>query len=417
MSLKCPNCGGQVAYNPQQEKIICEFCRWETAEEGFNALEGREEYDKENNKEDAEPTVLRRRAEKQNSEPVQDADDFDEWMETNIYHCRTCGAELMLTGTEASTFCSFCGASTIVFERVSKEVRPKWIIPFKLTREQTLESIKEHFAKGEYIPSKIKKLTVDKVHAIYMPYWLFDTYIRRSMVVEARTHDDGTFEYIRDASYRFKKMTLDASLRLNNEMSRRLEPFRMDELVEFDVAYLSGYYADRYDVPKEALKTANVRRCRDYLDDAILDSCERVNRKAVGTLSNYIMKDVHEEYQVEKAEYALLPAYFVNIKYDTGREAVIVNGQTGKVVANLPYEKKLIVKKFLKNLLIACPVFMLASYGILSLGLYPAFLIPAAITGFMVMGGVSGYKKYKLGKYRMSTSNMRSFINDREDII
>lgn len=66
--------------------------------------------------------------------------------------------------------------------------------------------------------------------------------------------------------------------------------------------------------------------------------------------------------------------------------------------------------------MIACPVFMLATYGILSLGMYPAFLILAAITGFMVAGGVSGYKKYKLGKYRMSTSSMTSYINDREDM-
>ena len=132
-------------------------------------------------------------------------------------------------------------------------------------------------------------------------------------------------------------------------------------------------------------------------------------------MSNYTKKDVHEEYRIEHAEYALLPAYFVNLKYDTGRELVMVNGQTGKVVANLPYEKKQIVKKFLKNALIACPIFMLLTYGILSLTMYPAFLILAAFTGFMVAGGVSGYRKYKLGKYRMSASSMTSYSNDREE--
>ncbi len=416
MSLVCPNCVGRVMYDPSREKMVCLSCGWEATKEEFSKLEGRKEYDKENEKEDAVPIILRRREKLPDPQPVQDADDFDEVMETNIYHCKTCGAELMLTGTEASTFCSFCGASTIVFERVSKEARPKWIIPFKLTQEQALSSIKKHFAQGDYIPSKIKELTVDKVHAIYMPYWLFDTYIRRAMVVEASTHDDGTFQYVRDASCHFKKMTLDASLRLNNEMSRRLEPFDTDELAEFDVAYLSGYYADRYDVPKEALKSAAVRRCRDYLDDAILDSCPRVNKVTIGALSNYTKKDVHEDYQIERVEYALLPAYFVNIKYEMGREMVMVNGQTGKVVANLPFEKKQIVKKFLKNSLIACPIFMVVTYGILSLGMYPAFLILAAITGFMVAGGVSGYNKYKLGKYRMSTSNMTSYINEREDM-
>ncbi len=415
MSLVCPNCVGQVMYDPRREKMVCLSCGWEVTKEEFSKLEGRQEYDKEKEKEDAVPLYLHNRVIQPEAEPEQMADELEELMETNIYHCKTCGAELMLTGTEASTFCSFCGASSIVFERVSKEARPKKIIPFKLTREQALDSIKEHFSKGDYIPSKIRELTVDKLHAIYMPYWLFDTYMRRAMVVETHTHDDGTFEYIRDVYCRFK-MTLDASMQLNNELSRRLEPFHTEEMVEFDVAYLSGYYADRYDVPMEALKNANAQRCRDYLDDVILDSCDRVNKRTVGSLSNYTMKDIHEEYKVEKVEYALFPAYFVNLKYDTGRETVIVNGQTGKVVANLPYEKKQMGKKFLKNALIACPAFMLATYVILSLGMYPAFLILAAITGFMVAGGVSGYKEYKLGKYRMSTSNMTSYINNREEI-
>lgn len=410
MSLVCPNCGGWVVYNPQSETVVCEFCGWETAQNDFSGLEGRREYDKEN----AESTIDSEREIQSNPEPVQCTDDFEEFMEAKIYHCKSCGAELMLTGTEASTFCGFCGASAIVFEHVSKEIRPKWIIPFKLTPEEALDSIKEHFSKGEYIPSKIRELTVDKVYGIYMPYWLFDTFIRRSMIVETCTHKGGTFQYIRDASCCYKKVTLDASLRLNNEMSRRLEPFRTDELVAFDVAYLSGYYADRFDVTKEALKKANVCRCRDYLDAAILDTCPYVNKKTVWKLSNYQKKDIHEEYEILNAEYVLLPAYFVNIKYDTGRETVIVNGQTGKVVANLPYEKKQIVKKFIKNALITCPIFMLLTYGILSLKVYPVFLILAAITGFVAVGGISDYKKYKLGKSRMSALSMKSYINDRE---
>jgi len=94
----------------------------------------------------------------------------------------------------------------------------------------------------------------------------------------------------------------------------------------------------------------------------------------------------------------------------------MVNGQTGKVVADLPVEKKRIVKKFIKNSLIACPIFMLVTYGILGLNMYPAFLILAAFTGFMVAGGVSGYKKYKLGRHRMASSRMISYTNDREDM-
>ena len=52
MSLKCPNCGGQVAYDPQLRKVVCDFCRWETAEGDFSELEGRQAYEEEKEKEE-----------------------------------------------------------------------------------------------------------------------------------------------------------------------------------------------------------------------------------------------------------------------------------------------------------------------------------------------------------------------------
>ena len=413
MSLKCPNCGGQVVYDPKQAKIVCKFCKGKTAAEDFLKLAGREAYDRENVQPEnvwESPYASTPEAKPESaSEPSQ-----DEFMETNIYHCRSCGADLMITGTEASTFCSYCGSPTIVFDRVSKELRPKWIIPFKLTESEALESIRKRFKKGSYIPKKIKNLTVDKVHAIYMPYWLFNTYMRRGMIVDARTDNDGIFKYTRDASCHYENMTLDASMRLNNEMSRRLEPFHMNELVEFDVAYLSGFYADKYDVEKEALINANLERCRAYLDDAILDSCPRVNKVTIGKIRNYEKKNIREEYQIENIDYALLPAYFVNVKYDTGNQLVIVNGQTGKVVGNLPFEKERFIQKFIINSLIACPILMAVSY----FGLFvpQVFMIPAAITAIMVYNGIKAYKNYKQGLYRLSASSMTSYVNNREDI-
>ena len=417
MSLKCPNCGGQVVYDPKQAKIVCKFCEGKTATEDFSKLAGREAYDREN----VQPENVWEATYAPQPEPVQKAQpesqpesSQDEFMETNIYHCRSCGADLMITGTEASTFCSYCGSPTIVFDRVSKELRPKWIIPFKLTESEALESIRKRFKKGSYIPKKIKNLTVDKVHAIYMPYWLFNTYMRRGMIVDARTDNDGIFKYTRDASCHYENMTLDASMRLNNEMSRRLEPFHMNELVEFDVAYLSGFYADKYDVEKEALINANLERCRAYLDDAILDSCPRVNKVTIGKIRNYEKKNIREEYQIENIDYALLPAYFVNVKYDTGNQLVIVNGQTGKVVGNLPFEKERFIQKFIINSLIACPILMAVSY----FGLFvpQVFMIPAAITAIMVYNGIKAYKNYKQGLYRLSASSMTSYVNNREDI-
>ena len=352
--------------------------------------------------------------------PIYAAD--EEYMEMNLYHCSSCGADLMVGGTQASTFCSYCGAPSIVFERVSKEVRPKKIIPFKLTEDQALKCIRDRFEDGGYIPKSIRELSVDKVRAIYIPYWLYSSYIRRKMTIHVTTDDDGSYDYYRDASCNYERITMDASLKLNNEMSRRLEPFYMNELEDFDVAYLSGFYADTYDVPKDAVASEVRERCGKFLDKYILQTCHHVNyneqmEKLYG-FKNYKKQDIQEEYRVNGIEYALLPAYFVNLKYENGRQLVIVNGQTGKVIGNLPAEKGQIGRRFIKNAILTCIAFMFVSTLAFYSGGNLFMLLPILmlIDVFAVAGGLITYNKYKRGMQRLSSANMSSYVNKRGDL-
>ena len=60
-------------------------------------------------------------------------------------------------------------------------------------------------------------------------------------------------------------MTLDASERLNDNSSQRLEPYFMNDLKTFDPAYLSGFYSDRYDVgTDETDSIAFCNKAKDY---------------------------------------------------------------------------------------------------------------------------------------------------------
>lgn len=414
MNINCPNCAGQVSYDPVEGVMVCESCGMKISSEDFASLAGREKYDSENTtSETPSPASSPIAWDKPPAEPVPYTRRDSEYMDIQVHVCNACGAELMINETEAATFCSYCGSSAIVFDRISKEEKPKWIIPFKLNRELALEAIRRHFTERDYIPSKIKALTLDKIHAIYIPYWLFTTNLRRELIVKGCGHD-GTFQYDKDASCTYSNLTMDASRKLKDGIAKRLEPFHMNELIPFDIAYLSGYYADAYDVPVAELEKANLERCRAFIDDAIIRACPSANQ--FNGIKNFETHFVRETHVTEKAEYALLPAYFVNLKYDTGRELVVVNGQTGKVVGNLPYEKEKIVRKMIKNSLIACPIFIaLFCVFFLIPDLLPfSFLVPV-FTFFMVLGGVLEFRKHKHGTKQLTSSSMRSYVNDRED--
>ena len=210
MILYCANCGKALVYNPAKNKMECPSC---------GSLF------------DAERTP----------EP-------EDTMECNIYTCTACGAELAINGVESSTFCAYCGQPTIIFSRVSSEIKPKYILPFSVTKDQAVIAIRQKLKKGFFISNEIKNFDVERVRGIYIPYWLFDIHYEDKVYLSG-TKGSGDNEhdvfFYREADCNFKQLTLDASGKLADESSQRLEPYDTHALQPFDISYLSGFYADR----------------------------------------------------------------------------------------------------------------------------------------------------------------------------
>ena len=387
MNMKCPNCGGPLVYDVETDSMKCEHCS--------------KRSDKSVTSQFTKAFLSRR-----------------ESMEVRIYHCSSCGADLMVGDTQASTFCSYCGAPSIVYDRVSKEEKPDKIIPFKLTERQALACIQDRFGYGSYIPPQIRKLTPEKIHAIYIPYWLFTSHIQENAVIKVRT-DNGYYTCYKNAECTYHNMPFDAAFRLNNDLASRLEPFYMQELEDFDIAYLSGFYADHYDVSAQATQKRAEQRSKALIKDAILRECpmdEAPLNLQFGEMGTYEFLEDEDEYTLQDIKYAFLPAYFVNLEYKQGRQLVIVNGQTGKVVGNLPLEKEQFIRKFAKNAVISCTIFSLLSILFFYVpALIPAFIIPLAVVIWMLYSGIRSYNLYKLGMLQMSSHLMQTYSNREED--
>ena len=67
---------------------------------------------------------------------VKGGTDSEEFMDCYVYSCGSCGGEVIINGSEASTKCIYCGNSTVIFNRISRQKRPKYIIPFIITKEE-----------------------------------------------------------------------------------------------------------------------------------------------------------------------------------------------------------------------------------------------------------------------------------------
>ncbi len=259
MIYKCPNCDAALTYNPSLHMMECDSCAsfYEPEQVSYREEEVREEY--EIKEDDAEAFLL---------ENVYAED--EEYMQLKIYRCSACGAELAVNDTEVSSFCAFCGQPTVIYDRVSKQRKPTYIIPFEYSKEQAVTIVRNRLRRtGGYVPKEIQNLDVlDKIRGIYVPYFLFHAEYYDIQEIQGQkdgASDSATFQL--EAKCEFRQLPCDASSRIDDEISQRIEPFNMNGLKRFDPSYLSGFYADSFDLTAKQLTNVVKRRCEELFDD------------------------------------------------------------------------------------------------------------------------------------------------------
>ncbi len=278
-----------------------------------------------------------------------------ETMELKIYTCTSCGAELAVNDAEVSTWCSYCGQPAVVYSRVSEEQKPKYILPFKVTQEEAIQAVRQSAPKKWFLPDSIKNFEADKIRGIYVPYYLFDVYYNDYQNISIDTSNGKgeakTRPYSLLAECDFEQISCDASKHLPDESSQRLEPYNFYYLKEFHAAYLSGFYADRSDILPEQLHDVLLERCKEIYNAEVLRIYKR---------SSIVACD--PRYKIKKAEYAMLPVWFMTFRYNNKPYTVMVNGQTGKVVGSVPVSKAKLTGLYWGAMFLAFILFFLPWY-------------------------------------------------------
>jgi len=393
MICKCPKCDGALEYNPISDKMDCPFCgtafdmmeimavQKQTDHRNGNVYQpfGAESTNNINNNNisntnaygggwESNPYAQRMEDPNEGLHTLDRPDEIakevenklhdvavetSETMEGNVYTCTSCGAELFINGVETATYCAYCGQPTVVFSRVSEELRPERIIPFSIQKEQAVAVIRERLSHGFFVPKAIKNFEVERVRGIYIPYFLFDAYyydyqkLKGTVKYEESSRNE---TFIREAECDFRNLTCDASRMLNDETSQRLEPYDLNALRSFEIGYLSGFYADRYDMNEKTLKNVVRVRCKELFDKEMMLDLMAENPQILSS---------HPKFQLRKAQYVLLPAWFMTFRYKNEPYTILVNGQTGKVVGAVPFTKDKLIVLFIAIAVLASIVFTL----------------------------------------------------------
>ena len=264
--------------------------------------------------------------------------DSDNKMDCRVYICDHCGGEIIFNGTEGSGNCVYCGNPSVVFSRISKTMRPDGIIPFSISEEDAVRSLRESLSKRPFVPSKIKNINVEYVRGIYIPYWISGCTIKGSAVATGTVRvgkRSRTVYYGRAGRMRISGLPIDASTMLPDEISSKLEPFGNEEIRKFNDNYLMGFYSDMSDIRYRDLRKAVNRRADLYFRQEVKKSVH-----TTGTVGIHSMEAINT-LDYDNLKYVLMPAWFVTYTYKDRNCTILINGQTGKTVCGIPWNKPL----------------------------------------------------------------------------
>lgn len=396
MATLCRNCGGTLVYSPSKKMMECKMC---------GGTFRPEEVDSHDRKHLEDVDAI-------SQAKIFGTRDKASY-ECRIYTCSHCGGDIVINGTEASTFCVYCGNPTVVFKRVAKQMRPDGIVPFSITEEEAKKLIRFHLSKGAFIPSEIKHQKVESVRGIYIPYWVVncdfnDAILFKGYVKQGKGRRATYFG--RSGSCQLENLPCDASLRLNDNISKRLEPYYYDDVKDFDEDYLSGFYSDTSDMSPADLRAAVLKRGDEMFRGELIRTVSASN---VSVEKSVPSVNIHPD-----AIYLMLPAWFYTFKYKDKPITILVNGQTGKTVGTLPFNKTKISVLSAALFLIIAALFYIPM-AVMPLALY-MFSIEYIVMGQMLLIGlliplsISMVKKFRANMIDTQSSSTFLYAKKRQ---
>ena len=110
-----------------------------------------------------------------------------------------------------------------------------------------------------------------------------------------------------------------------------IEPFDYSGLMPFSTAYLPGYLADKYDVTAQESAERADKRCRTSAVDVLQNDVNGYTTVRPGSSEVYLTRG--------KVHYVLLPVWTLRTKWKDKEYRFMMNGQTGKLVGDLPVSR------------------------------------------------------------------------------
>lgn len=322
-SQKCPGCGATLKWNATTESWICEYCGHEAT---LEEIKKGQELEKTSNVGTA-----------QSYGTVKSVDELGR--EKVIYSCPNCGAELMAEENTTATKCVYCKSTTVIKDKMQGEFLPDEVIPFSKTKQDAINGFKSCLKGKWFAPRAFSNpKNINEIAGVYVPFWLYNCDCDADVDFDGKkitSWRSGDYQYTKTDTYsvkrignmKFERVPVDGSEKAEDALMDSIEPFNYDNLREYNDAFLSGFLAEKYDVDKEKAAERMQYRVENTAIDVLKSTTE---------YDSISVKAKNVDIKQTDVKYVMLPVWMLNIKYKNKMYKFAMNGETGKMIGEIP---------------------------------------------------------------------------------
>lgn len=308
----CPKCGGRMAFAPDGQSLVCEYCARNQGLGLANADAEEKDF------------ITAMATMKGHGKPLQE----------QVFHCNGCGAEFILPPKLISASCMYCNSPHVVsLEKTKDLLAPTGIIPHAFNQKRATNILIKWVEGNKLKPEK----KVELPRGLYLPLWTFDVggaIDYTAEVVQYENDDSDMFRGQRQpALLRIEDqypvmvddLPLPASRKLSAPLLKLLPAFDMKSVKPYDPRYLADWPAEVYDIPMA-----------DASLDARSQAYDRVKRDLPHSLTS--MKIIHissANLMIDSFKLVLLPVWMTELPFDGREHLVLINGQSGDVASDI----------------------------------------------------------------------------------
>ena len=343
-NYQCPACTGPLHYAGDSGKLECEYCG-----SAYDVAEIEKLYA---GKEAAAETQAASAAAAQAAEAEELGEDQGEYAASGeswdpegmkAYSCPSCGAELVCDETTVATSCPYCGNPSIVPGQFAGMRKPDYVLPFKLDKKAAEDALRQYYKGKKLLPKAFSAENhIQEIKGVYVPFWLYDgeadadvSYAATRVFTTTRGNERITttehYQVRRAGTVRFERIPVDASSKMPDEHMDSIEPFDYSELKPFSTAYLPGYLADKYDEDAEKCAQRADRRAKATALD-VMNNSVKGYATCIPTRENVRLRR-------GSVKYALMPVWMLSTQWKGQNFLFAMNGQTGRLIGDLPISK------------------------------------------------------------------------------